>query len=370
MKIILILITVALLSFLGVNSIAQVMKAAYPQPVQSVDRQGHAFASGARTTAIGDTVVLSDITTADTLTLYAADSGGYITGTDYWGDQAFAELYDIDGYDSSVVVLGVFAEFGGTVSPASGKMVTFSLWSQSVPFIVSSTLSYNGFPGSLLDTVDAPLTQLGVGPSADTLKEFLFNTPSLQSGAFYAGYSIAYNYAALDGDTIGLASSKNGERTGSDYTATFNVTLIDSAWDTVINVQNATMGADYNWYDNYTQDDSLYNNLAIFPIVAVSSALLSGVKGITRNNLTFFGNYPNPADNSTEIKFSLAEDIGVTIQVMDMGGHTLNTLQPGILAAGTHLIPVNTAGMPSGDYLYLIRTSGGDGIAGKMTVVH
>ena len=118
MKNIFILVLVALLSFPCVNSFAQTMKTTYPQVVQSADRNGHAFSSGARTTAVGDTIVLSNVTTADTLALYAADSGGYATGTDYWGDQAFAELYTFNGYDSSVVVLGVFAEFGGVVNPS------------------------------------------------------------------------------------------------------------------------------------------------------------------------------------------------------------------------------------------------------------
>jgi len=364
------IVILVIITLLGINCFAQRKKTAYPQPVQSVDESSRTFASGARTTAVGDTIMLSNISAADILTLYAADSGGCVTGTDFYNDYAFAERYDFNGNDSSMVVLGVFAEFSGKVNPASAKTVTFGLWGQSVPFIISATLSYNGFPGSLLDTVNAPITQIGIGTSVDTLKEYLFATPIAQSTSFFVGYNIAYNYATLDGDTIGLVSSKNGERVGSDYTASLNRTLVDSAYDTVINVQNATMQSDYNWYDNYTQNDSLYNNLAIFPIVVINTPVVSGVKGITRNNLTFFGNYPNPANNSTSIKFSLADDETVTIQIMDMSGHTLNMIQQGMLATGTHVVPLNTADMAFGDYLYLIRTSGGDGIAGKLTVVH
>ena len=53
-----------------------------------------------------------------------------------------------------------------------------------------------------------------------------------------------------------------------------------------------------------------------------------------------------------------------------MAGRTEQTIKEGPLAAGTYTVPVNTASLPSGDHLYLIRTAGGDGIVGKVSVVH
>jgi hypothetical protein len=128
------------------------------------------------------------------------------------------------------------------------------------------------------------------------------------------------------------------------------------------------MGSDNVWYDDYTQNDSLLNNLAIYPIVTVGAQL--SVKGITRNTLTYYGNYPNPANGSTNVKFSLTANTDVTILVTDMAGRTEQTIKEGPLAVGTYTVPVNTASLPAGDHLYLIRTAGGDGIVGKVSVIH
>ena len=364
-----VILTIVILS--GICCFAQTKKAIYAQPVSSIEGT-RSYPGVARTTAIGDTLLLSNINPLDTLTIYrvgAGDTDGYATGTNSWNDIAFAERYNITGQDSSVMVLGVVAEFAGKVNPASVKTITLTLWDdQGSSQMISSTTSYNGFPGNILDTVSVSIKNIGIGTTMDTLKHFLFATPAQSLGSFFAGYSINYGFSALDGDTIGLACSKNGHRMGDSFTVKQVITDFgDTLYDTLINVQNATLEADNAWYDNFTQNDSLYNNLAIFPLVAI---LPSDVKGITRNNLTFFGNYPNPANANTNIKFSLAENTGITVQIMDMNGRVLNSIKQDNLAAGAHIVPVNTANMPFGDYLYLVRTSGGDGIAGKMTVIH
>jgi len=354
----------------NISAFAQRTKVEYAQPVNSVVRINPY--SAARTTAIGDTSILSNINPLDTLTIYPVspgDTNGYVTGTNSYNDLAFAERYNINGPDSSVMVLGLLAEFAGKVNPASGKMVTFTIWDDlGTSQIISLNTSYNGFPGNILDTLSAGITGLGIGATVDTFKKFMFAAPGHSLSSFFAGYSINYNFSTLDGDTIGLVCSKNGYRMGGSFTTNQVINDFgDTLYDTIINVQNATMESDNNWYDNYTQNDSIYNNLAIFPIVVIAP---TGINSITRNNLTFFGNYPNPACDNTNIKFSLAGSADVTLQIMDMNGSILNSIKQNSLTSGIHLIPLNTANMPSGDYLYLILTSGGDGLAGKMTVVH
>ena len=319
--------------------------------------------SSARTTTRGrDT--LSNISDVSTLALYKVGSdSGYVTGTNFWGDQAFAERYDFNWHANTVQVIGVIAFFGGKVNPLSTHAITFNIWDQSAPQAVAPALYYNGFPNNLLDTLTVPVTQLGIGPVIDTEKAYFFATPSaVLSSSFFAGYSINYNYATLNGDTLGLISSSNGSR------ALSTIYSIDSVGDTALNVQNATMGSDNVWYDNYTQDDSILNDLAIYPIINTATQL--NVNGITRNALTFYGNYPNPADGSTDIKFSLAKNTSVTIQITDMVGRAEKTIKEDNLGAGTYVIPVNTADLAAGDHLYLVRTSGGDGMAGKMSVIH
>ncbi len=353
--------------------------------INSINNSGFIFGqnnSNARITAVGDTLVLSNIPAADTpLVIYSAgiSDSGYLTGTDIYGDQGFAERYDINGSDSSVIVIGVVALFNGTVSPSSAKTITFNAWNVGAPLVVSATFEYSGFPGTGIDSLVVPITQLGIGTATDTIKTFLFPnfTPDTVQSSFFVGYTINYNFATLNGDTLGLACSTNGTRTSAVYdTTTYTDSVVNSTGtadsaiyvlDTVVNVQNTTQWSDYSWHDNYTDNDSLFNVLAIYPIVYINSA--TGIKGVTRKDLTFFGNYPNPAVNSTNIKFSLLHNASVTIQIMDMKGGVIGTINNTNLSIGEHIIPVNTSGMPSGDYLYFIHTSGGDGIASKMTVL-
>ena len=340
------------------------------QSINSVDKHTGSHNPYGKTTAVGSTDTLSNISDTATLTLYTSGTrdSGYVTGTDFWGDRAFAERYDFNGADSSMQVIGVLAQFGGKVNPACAGTVNFNVWSLGDPRILGATMSYSGFPNTILDSFTVPVTQLGIGTGADTMKAHFFTTPTSQlSGSFFVGYSINYNFSSLNGDTIGLACSLNGDRTSHLFSVNVDTSFGDTILSTVVNVQNATMFSDNNWYDNYTQNDSLKNDLAIFPIVTIHAP--TGIKGITRNNLTFSGNYPNPAVNNTNIKFSLTNSLDVTVQIMDISGRTFNTIKQTGLAAGEHTIPVNTTGMPAGDYLYLIRTSAGDGMAGKMTII-
>jgi len=324
------------------------------------------FAQQAKSTATGDTLTLSNISNTDTVRmLYPSPAGGYTAGTNSYNDKAFAERYDFNHNDTSVNVIGVFACFGGHVNPSSTKSVTFKVWRQSYRSPVGPHLYFLGFPQDLLDSVVVPVTQLGVG----TLKKFMFPYPTdFITGGFFVGYSIDYDYLGLAGDTIGLTSSIKGHRTTPHYNVKYTIGTggDTTAADTFIVVQNATRWADGLWRDNYTQNDSLNNDLAIFPIVLIGHA--NEVKGITHNQLTLFGAFPNPADDNTNIRFTLQNATDVTISVTDMSGRTVLSGQPMQLSSGEHTSPVNTSSLPAGDYLYIITTSAGDGMAGKMSV--
>ena len=377
------ILTIALL----VHVAAFAQRPVHTQPVTVSSVNNNSFTLGrasatARTTGAGDTVALTNILATDTpLVIYPAggSTSGYLTGTDTFGDQGFAERYDINTatIDSSLKIIGVVAQFHGVVNPLSAHTVSFNAWNIGVPSPVTPTFAYSGFPQVSLDSVVVPFTQLGIGATTDTIKAFLFPavTGPIQ-GSFFVGYTMIYNYNSLSGDTIGLACTVNGDRTSPVYTMTTHIdsvwSAIDSAYvadtvsDTLINVQNATQWSDGVWHDNYTDNDSLFNNLAIYPIVVIGNP--TAVKGITRNNFTFFGCFPNPAVNTTNVRFSLLKQADVTIQLSDMSGRNVSTIKETGVVTGEHIVPLNTSELPAGDYLCIVRTSTGDGIATKITV--
>lgn len=327
----------------------------------------------AKPTAMGDTLTLSNIpSTVSLRMLYPTEpaGSGYTTGTNAYNDRGFAEHYYFDAGDSSVNVLGLVTLFGGSVSASSGKNITLKIWSQTSSKPITARLYYESFPFEVLDSLAVPATKLGIGPVADTLKTFMFAAPTgFLKGPFFAGYTIDYNFESLGADTIALKTSPHGSRTTPFSSLRYNMALTDTvSVDTLINVQNATLWADGAWHDNYTGNDSLYNDLAIFPIVVVGGP--TGTGKVTHKDLSLMGAYPNPATNVANIRFALADRTDVTITLMDMAGRVVSTTSQEQFATGEHSIAVSTAGLVAGNYIYLVRTATGSGLAGKLTVTY
>ncbi len=320
-----------------------------------------------RTTATGDTIILKNTHATDVPVLYYSGStcdSGYLSGIDNWGDQGFAERYDFNAADSNVQVLGVMSLFGGKVNPASTKTVVFNAWSVADRSATDFTNVYNsGLPDASLAAVTVPVTHLGIAnidTVSDTFKTFFFPTPTAYlNKSFFVGYTITYDATAFGGDTLGLYTSSDGDRTSALFTV--------SGTDTILNNQNVTMFDDGLWYDNASDNAFIANNLYIYPVVRTRNVV--GVQGVTKKGLTFFGNYPNPASTVTNIRVALNSTEDAEIVITDMNGHTVLNKAFKVLTAGEHTIPVDVSGLSAGEYICLFRTSTGNGIASTMTVV-
>ncbi|MDR3678943.1 MAG: T9SS type A sorting domain-containing protein [Flavipsychrobacter sp.] len=303
----------------------------------------------------------------DSSALYAygvnspADSG-YVFGTNAYGDNGFAEyFYGGYGADTSIDIIGVYSDWGGTVNPNSTNSITFNLWTIDTSLNQLSQNSYlTGLPGSIFaSSQSVPLTALNLNnPAAGTLTFFTNPIPNLQRD-FFLGYTITYSPIALNGDLIGLRSTPDGTGYGPGAYS------IDNQGDTIIFSQNAILNSG-QWYDSY---EYLYKdvNLSLLPIYLIDPT--TSVKGVTRSNLTVFGCAPNPSVNSTNINFSLQQNADVTIQVLDATGRVMTTVQQPGLATGTHVVNISTESWPAGNYVYIARTSTGAAIASQLTVI-
>jgi len=68
-------------------------------------------------------------------------------------------------------------------------------------------------------------------------------------------------------------------------------------------------------------------------------------------------NFPNPFNATTIIKYRLAEDSHVTIEIFDILGRGVETLVNTYQPAGYHKITWDAADMPSGIYFYRLRAN-------------
>ena len=68
-----------------------------------------------------------------------------------------------------------------------------------------------------------------------------------------------------------------------------------------------------------------------------------------------FGNYPNPFNPSTTIKFAVPEESFIKLEVYNTLGESVNTLVAETLTAGIYSVDWNAADLSSGIYIYRIQ---------------
>lgn len=367
----LILFTISiLLAFNGLSQPLLHWQLASVQDVLNEAAGGMQLTNSAKPTATGDTVYITHVNTSagmDTIVRYFfANDTGEVFGTNAFEVKAYAERYDVLASTATYKVIGVRAKFGGRVNASSTRTIDFHVWSQgSKSGAGRPTLFYNGLPQTTLATETVPVTQLGIAMSSsegDTTKNHFFASPtSFLVDSFFIGYTIDYSWASLSGDTIGLYSNQDGERTEPAY-------FVVSSADTTINVVNASMTHSGEWFDNGTSGYGPYANLCVYPIVIIGPGTTTGLPGISQGNFTFRGSAPNPASTSTQVQFALGKKADVTIEVTDMAGREVSKVQQSNLSAGEHSMELNTSLLVPGTYIYTVYTSEGDGIASQLVI--
>jgi hypothetical protein len=68
------------------------------------------------------------------------------------------------------------------------------------------------------------------------------------------------------------------------------------------------------------------------------------------------GNYPNPFNPATVLRFRLSEGVPVVLTVYDGLGRVVRHLFQGWMAAGEHVVAFEAGGLPSGLYVYRLQT--------------
>jgi aminopeptidase N len=86
------------------------------------------------------------------------------------------------------------------------------------------------------------------------------------------------------------------------------------------------------------------------------------------SNFALIGNYPNPFNSSTVIKFRLAEAGNLSIDIFNLLGQRVETLVSGMVGAGEHELVWNGDGVPSGVYFYRL-TAGDRSSVRKMALI-
>jgi len=68
-------------------------------------------------------------------------------------------------------------------------------------------------------------------------------------------------------------------------------------------------------------------------------------------------NYPNPFNPTTQIEFALPASGVIQLAVFDILGQEIARLADGYFSAGSHTVTFEASQLPSGTYIYQLRTN-------------
>jgi hypothetical protein len=90
-------------------------------------------------------------------------------------------------------------------------------------------------------------------------------------------------------------------------------------------------------------------------------------------SFTLLGNYPNPFNPSTTLRYVLPEAGQVTVRIFDMSGREVRSLVQGVQAMGEQEALIDASGLSSGVYVYHVTLQHAGGVthsnAGRMVLI-
>lgn len=257
---------------------------------------------------------------------------GYYAGMSHKKQEGFGERYEISEHGD---VIGVIIHVKGTVTNDENE-------AHVRIFDVAS----DGKPGTEIENGHIHFHDLNLDGSATVV---MLNAHAHVHDTFFAVFDIGdYAHGGYEGDTIGLLYSPDGSRATADLGTLYrNVTSEHS--------HGAT-----SWEDFYTQNFTpIATHFAIYPIVEFEHEHTAGLEQLSDGILTFSAPYPNPAENTLSVPFSLKEDSNVEFEVLDLTGKQVLTQKAGISNAGLHTHQLDISALNSGHYIIIIKTERG-----------
>ena len=136
---------------------------------------------------------------------------------------------------------------------------------------------------------------------------------------------------------------------GSDYIVPFAYQQMQI----VNNIADPTLPVQYKYIPDFMFNEDDFTRIAVKEIKTAVAVSLS--------------NYPNPADKTTTVKVTLVKSANVSLEVHNILGQKVYEESARNLSEGTHVFPINVAGLQSGVYTYSVIANG-ERITNKMMV--
>lgn len=113
---------------------------------------------------------------------------------------------------------------------------------------------------------------------------------------------------------------------------------------------------DFSSSSTITNQNAFYTNNT--PMVRVNTDPSLSVASISNDFITSASIYPNPSSTNSTVEFSLVNASEVSVEVVDLTGKVVKTINAGKLNAGTNQLDLNVANFEAGIYYVNILTNG------------
>ena len=341
----------------------------------------------------------------------------YIEGT---SNNKYLEIYngtastvDLSPYDIQIYYNG--STSAGSTIALTGSIVSgdvFVIANSSAnawtgtPDMTSGSLNFNGNDVVVLRKNSADLDKIGTIGDASNL----FQDKTLRRKSSVSAPTTTYNSA--EWDELALTYDGLGSHTADSplpvdltaFNATWMASMVHLKWITASEVENqgfiiersidggpfvqiasyknvtalrgrgsSSQSTDYHYTDNppNPENDIHYRLWEVSysgqsHLLGETTLVLTeqgGIKPLVPTKTGLIGNYPNPFNPSTLIRYNVAKSGNVQVLIYDLHGRRIKILQNGIKDAGSYSVPWNSRSadgriMASGIYFVILKTGG------------
>lgn len=327
---------------------------------------------------------------------------GYITGHNAFEDKAKAEYFDLGAGDA--VVNSLTLQFGRANAANASSFISVAIWE-----------SNDGQPGEVLGEQEVLIEDIATDIENERATVITFDEGVNISGSFFGGVILNYENEA---DTVAIISSNPGDTETSTAWEQFNDNewhLIEESWNldgtlslwisavvesnttgpaieiladkeivdigeaatfkfassselrefewnlpdgaTIIQQAGDSIVVEFNERGTYTISFTGTNFCELSSTVEYEFLVFNplGVEEDLESGELKIGNYPNPFNESTKIKYVLEKKNPVRLEVVNVVGKSIAVLVDEEQSAGTYEIDFDANGLPAGVYLYRIN---------------
>ncbi len=279
------------------------------------------------------TQTTTSLTVEGVQTSTACTGGGYLVGTNCYGDLAKSNFFPpatFASVTSSSITNVSFALFKAGTMGTNGtvKTVTCSIYNGTMA---------SGPTGAAIAMATASLSQI-VAAQTGTNSLFLYTFTLTPVATPAAGFFASLSIPNTAGDTIAIVNQASAP---ANY-----------GWEKQSDNVWYDMSSAAAWTSAYKGSFSIYPTL----MGTVATATATGIK-TNSNELSLVSAFPNPATDEVSINFGLNQASSVEIEVYDVTGKLAQAIKLENLQVGEHTSKLNVSDLKAGVYMYSVKST-------------